>query len=282
MTRCDGDLVDMRAEEVRTILESLDKRPTKRLGQHFLLDDRVMERQVALAGIRPGETVLEIGPGIGNLTEYILGAGAKVVAVEADAAFCRFLGRRFGDRIELINGDAVSAFLPEFDKVVSNLPYQISSPITFRLLDTGFEKAVLMVQREFAERMVARPGTREYGRLSVGVYFRSDCEIAQNVSRSSFWPQPRVDSSVITLTPREPPFTVSDRRMFNDVTKAIFSHRRKKVMNALANDPASRAYFAGMATPNLSGLPHSSKRAEQLTPEEIGELSDAFLALVRS
>jgi 16S rRNA (adenine1518-N6/adenine1519-N6)-dimethyltransferase len=272
----------MRAEEVRTILESLDKRPSKRLGQHFLLDERVIARQVALAELRPGETVLEVGPGIGNLTEAILSTGARVVAVEADPAFCRFLARRFGDRIDLVNGDAVSAFLPEFDKVVSNLPYQISSPITFRLLEIGFDRAVLMVQREFAERMVARTGTRDYGRLSVGVYFRADCQIAANVSKGAFWPQPKVDSSVVVLTPRDPPFSVKDKKVYHDVTKAIFSHRRKKLVNALASDPSSRSYFAGAAVPDLRSLPHSDRRAEELTPAEIGELSDAFLDLVRS
>ena len=272
----------MRAEEVRTILESLDKRPTKRLGQHFLLDERVMDRQVSLAQLGQDETVLEIGPGIGNLTEHILATGSNVVAVEADSAFCRFLSRRFGPRIQLINGDAVTAFLPDFDKVVSNLPYQISSPITFRLLELGFRKAVLMVQREFAERMVASVGTKDYGRLSVGVYFRAGCEIAMNVSKSSFWPQPKVDSSIVVLTPRKPPFSVSDGKVFHDVTKAIFSHRRKKIMNALADNPASRAYFHGGSTPDLRSLPHASKRAEQLTPAEIGELSDEFLELIRS
>jgi 16S rRNA (adenine1518-N6/adenine1519-N6)-dimethyltransferase len=273
----------MRAEEVRTILESLDKRPSKRMGQHFLLDERVISRQVELAGLKPGETVLEVGPGIGNLTEAILATGAKVVAVEADGSFCRFLTRRFGDRIQLVSGDAVKVFLPEFQKVVSNLPYQISSPIIFRLLEIGFEKAVLMVQREFAERMVARPGTRDYGRLSVGVYYRADCEIAMKVSKAAFWPQPKVESSVVVLTPRKPPFKVADEKVLHDVTKAIFSHRRKKVMNALSGDPSSRAYFAGAAElPGFGGLPNASKRAEQLTPEEIGELSDAFLCLVSS
>ncbi len=273
----------MRAEEVRTILESLDKRPSKRLGQHFLLDERVMRCQVGLAGLRPGDVVLEVGPGIGNLTEAILATGAEVVAVEADESFCRFLTRRFGERIRLVNGDAVSAFLPEFQKVVSNLPYQISSPITFRLLEIGFEKAVLMVQREFAQRMTARPGTRDYGRLSVGVYYRAHCEAAMKVSRAAFWPQPAVDSSVVVLTPRKPPFSVVDEKVFHDVTKAIFSHRRKKVMNALAGNPVSRGYFDGATgTPDFGGLPNASERAEQLTPEEIGELSDAFLDLVNS
>lgn len=272
----------MRVQEVKTILESMGKRPSKRLGQHFLIDESVIERQVARADLQSGETVLEIGSGIGNLTEAILSTGAKVVAVEADAAFCRFLERRFGQKITLVNADAVNAFLPEFDKVVANLPYQISSPVTFKLLDEGFNSAVLMVQREFAERMVAGPGTKDYGRLSVAVFYRARCEIAFDVPRTAFWPQPKVDSSVVIVTPRSPPFTVLDERVFNDVTKSIFSHRRKKIYNALADDPASRSYLTDGAASDLKNLPHASLRAEQLSPEEIGELSNAFLDMVTS
>src|SRR5512137_2922616 len=160
----------MRAEQVKAVLESIGKRPSRRQGQNFLLDDSVLSRQVGYADLGPSDTVLEIGPGLGNLTEELLKTGAKVVAVEQDADFCRFLAKRFGDRIQLVQADAVKAFLPKFNKVVSNLPYQISSPITFKLLATGFDVAVMMFQREFDERMVARPGTGDYGRLTVGVY----------------------------------------------------------------------------------------------------------------
>jgi 16S rRNA (adenine1518-N6/adenine1519-N6)-dimethyltransferase len=266
----------MRADEVRTVLESIGKRPTKRLGQHFLLDEGIIRRQVQLASLSPGERVLEIGPGIGNLTEEILRCKVRLVAVEQDPAFCSFLKRRFGDRIELIQADAVKAFLPEFDKVVSNLPYQISSPITFKLLEMGFEVAVLMLQREFAERMVAKPGTRDYGRLSVGVYFHADCEIAMSVSRNAFWPQPRVDSCIVKLNPRPPPFEVIDRELFFKVTRALFSHRRKKASNSLETDPAVADIVTKDMRDQLRSLPHASLRAEQMSPEMIGELSDAL------
>jgi len=272
----------MKAEEVRSVLYSIGKRPTKRLGQHFLLDERVLERQVQLAEIEKGERVLEIGPGLGNLTEGLLRAGANVIAVEQDHAFCEFLKRRFGERIELIEADAVKAFLPEFDKVVANLPYQISSPITFKLLDMDFSRAVLMLQREFADRMVATAGTGDYGRLSVGVYFKASCEIVMNVSRNSFWPQPRVDSCLVDLRPRKPPFKVLDERIFSDVTRAIFSHRRKLVSNSLATDPAVSDLVSSIHVDALRELPYASKRAEELTPEMIGELSDALTLISRS
>jgi len=269
----------MRAEDVKAILQSMGKRPTKRLGQNFLLDDSVVRRSVELACLTSKDTVLEIGPGIGNLTEELLKSGAKVIAIEQDAEFCRFLTKRFGDRIRLVQADAVKAFLPEFNKVVSNLPYQISSPITFKLLGQGFEVAVLMLQREFAERMIARPGTPEYGRLSVGVSYRADCEIVLNVQKHAFWPQPKVDSCVVRLVPRPPPFTVKDVQVFSRVTQAIFSHRRKKISNSLKTDPSVADMMKPQHMGRLDSLPYASKRAEELSPEMIGELSDAFLEL---
>jgi len=272
----------MRAEEIRAVLGSMGKRANKRLGQNFLLDESVVRRQVQLAELAPDDTVLEIGPGLGVLTEEILSTGAKVVAVEQDEAFCRFLERRFGKRVSLIQADAVKAFLPSFNKVVSNLPYQISSPIVFKLLETGFDVAVLMLQREFAERMVAAPGSAEYGRLSVGVYYRADCEISFNVSRASFWPQPKVDSCIVKLVPKEPPFRPRDERLYFDVVKAIFSHRRKKVSNSLGVDPAVARVLTEEVRDKLPSLPHASKRAEELSPELICELADALFELSAS
>lgn len=272
----------MRAEEVRAVLESIGKRPTKRLGQNFLLDDSVVKRAVAFANLSPADTVLEIGPGLGNLTEELVRTGAKIVAVEQDPAFCAFLKRRFGDRVNVIQADAVQAFLPKFNKVVSNLPYQISSPITFKLLELGFDVAVLMLQREFADRMTAKPGTPEYGRLSVGIYYRADCEVMINVPPHAFWPQPKVDSCVVRLVPKLPPFEVADKEVFFRVTKAIFSHRRKKLLNSLLVDPAVSSFVESIDKAELSALPYASMRAEQLTPKMIGELSDSLLRLASS
>ena len=272
----------MRAEDVRAVLESIGKRPTKRLGQNFLLDDSIVKRAVTLAELSSRDTVLEIGPGLGNLTDELVRTGAKVVAVEQDHVFCEFLRRRFGERVTVIQADAVKAFLPEFNKVVSNLPYQISSPITFKLLETGFEVAILMLQKEFAERMVAAPGTSEYGRLSVGVHFRADCQIMVNVPPHAFWPQPKVDSCIVKLVPKPPPFEVTDKEVFFQVTKAIFSHRRKKIMNSLLVDPAVSSLVQSVDKGRLSELPYASMRAEQLTPKMIGELSDSLLRLASS
>ncbi len=269
----------MRADEVKAVLETLGKRPTKRLGQNFMLNDHVLREMVRHADVKPGDRVLEIGPGIGNLTDELVRAGAEVVAVEMDDAFVRFIGRRFGDRVRVVHADAVKAFLPAFDKVVSNLPYQISSPITFKLLDAGFKVAVLMVQKEFAERMVAKAGTADYGRLSVGVYFRAQCEIVMGIPRHFFWPQPKVDSCVVRLVPRPPPFDVLDADAFRRVTQAVFSHRRKMISNSLVRDPAVSDLVRGVDSDKLRSLPYADRRPEELTPEQIGELTDALVGL---
>ncbi len=201
----------------REVLADLGVRPRRRMGQHFLIDARVAARQVAHAQIRRSDVVLEIGPGLGVLTRLLAERAKRVVAIEADRRFAEYLHRRFAEYlrrtlpdIEVVSGDALKVDWPPFDVMASNLPYQISSPLTFRLLDHAFDRAILMYQWEFARRMRAKPGTADYSRLSVGVYRRATCEILERVPRNAFHPQPKVDSAIVSLVPRPPPFPLSD------------------------------------------------------------------------
>jgi len=155
----------------------------------FLVDSRVALRHVDHAKIGPTDTVLEIGPGLGVLTRLLAGRARHVVAIEADRRFAAYL-RESLPRVEVIEGDALTIEWPRFDVIASNLPYQISSPLTFRLLNEPFRRAVLMYQWEFARRMIAKPATADYSRLSVGVYRRSACEILERVPRNAFYPSP--------------------------------------------------------------------------------------------
>jgi 16S rRNA (adenine1518-N6/adenine1519-N6)-dimethyltransferase len=268
------------AREVKATLEEMGIRPSKGLGQHFLVDGRVADRHVAAAGISSGDTVLEIGPGLGVLTERLLPLAKKVVAVEMDGRMCERLERRFGGRpnLELLRGDALEVELPEFDLCVSNLPYQISSPITFKLLESGFERACLMYQMEFAERMVARPGTDAYSRLSVSAQHRAACKIQFKVPRGAFWPQPRVDSAVVTIVPRPPAYEVADERLFHAVVKILFSHRRKKIRTTLADNAPSIWMDQGAVLKALDGTRFGDERVERLAPEEIAELANLLAA----
>jgi 16S rRNA (adenine1518-N6/adenine1519-N6)-dimethyltransferase len=205
----------------------------KKLGQHFLVDRRVLARIGDYASLSEKDRVLEIGPGTGNLTRILSERAGEVFAIEVDPDLAASLKGRFKN-VTVTKGDALKVQLPDYNKVVSNLPYQISSKITFRLLERPLDLAVLMYQREFAERMVASPGTKEYGRLTLNVSLRAEAEILEFVPRGAFRPMPAVESAIVRLQPLGERIEV-DRRVFDDLTRRLFSMRRKKVKKSLAS-----------------------------------------------
>lgn len=262
-----------------------DFKLNKRKGQCILTDENVIARQIKYADLDKSDTVLEIGPGLGALTFPLAEGAGKVVAIEQDAQFNKYLKKRIPKNVELILGDALKLDLPRFDKCVSNLPYNISSPITFKLLEHTFKKAILMYQQEFAERMVAEPGEAAYSRLSVSVYYRAKCDILEHVPKTSFIPQPDVDSAIVELSPRKPPFTMDSKEFFLGVLKALFSQRRKKIKNSisqLVEDELRKrgTYTEPMYKKTIMALPFGDFRVEMLTPEQIGQLSDILYQLI--
>ena len=211
--------------------------------QHFLIDPHAINRIADLVEVR-GRRVLEIGPGNGALTRALLDRGAFVHAIELDGMLCEQLGVTFLREIaqgQLLvqRGDATRCGIPPFDVSVSNLPYSASSKITFRLLDTGFTVAVLMYQSEFAERMVAKAGTKDCGRLSIMVQTYAAVQTCFRLPPQCFSPRPQVHSTVVKIVPREPIFPINDRRLYADVVRALFSHRRKTVRNCLKGSAGS-------------------------------------------
>jgi len=261
-------------EAPRRVLDRLGIRPRKRLGQHFLVDSRVARRHVGHAAIGSTDTVLEIGPGLGVLTRLLAERARHVVAIEADRRFAAYLRESLPD-VEVIEGDAVSIEWPRFDVMASNLPYQISSPLTFRLLGEPFRRAVLMYQWEFARRMIAQPATSDYSRLSVGVSTRAACEILERVPRNAFHPQPRVDSALVRLEPRPAPFPIGDPDRYDAVVDVLFKHRRKTVENGLRLGWKSLAASPEALEAVLPTVPFRTRRVEELSPEEIGRIADA-------
>lgn len=243
-------------------------KPRKSRGQNFLIDGRVADRQVAYADIGEDDVVLEVGPGYGVLTERLVEKASSLHAIEVEPELAEYNRQRFGERLDLIEGDALRIDWPRFDVFVSNLPYSISTPMIFRILEHDFRRAVVMVQKEFADRMVAEHGTLDYSRLSVGVYYRCFAEIVETVPPSRFRPRPKVDSAIVVLTPRPPPFPVKDPVLFQEVVDRTFQHRRKTIRSALRSHdllPADEA-----------GIPFLDERVEVLRPEEIGQLADSL------
>jgi len=274
-------------QEVSALVRSLLKKYNIKGGtfdQHFLIDADYLNRIVTSADLGPEDVVLEIGAGVGNLTEKLARKAKKVIAIELDPNLVRVLHDRFDkvENIEIIAGDALKVEFPEFDKVVSNLPYSISSEITFKLLRHKFKLGILMYQYEFAARMVSLPNCKDYSRLTVDTCYFADASILMKVPKSAFQPVPEVDSAVIKLVPRPSPFEVKDQTFFMDFVAAVFSQRRKKLRNAILNTN----YM--LKIPNIkeviSQLPEDlvNKRAENLTPEELAKVANQLIDLKKS
>ncbi|HEY9205661.1 MAG TPA: 16S rRNA (adenine(1518)-N(6)/adenine(1519)-N(6))-dimethyltransferase RsmA [Candidatus Methanoperedens sp.] len=239
--------------------------------QHFLIDKRVLNRIVGYGELDSSDVVLEIGAGYGNLTEELARKAGKVIAIEADPDLAASLHK--WENVEIITGDALKIDFPPFSKVISNLPYSISSPLTFKLLKCKFDFGILMYQYEFAKRMVALPGSKDYSRLSIAVQYFADVEILETVPRTAFSTPPQVRSAIVKLTPRPTPFKMEDEDFFMKFIKAAFSQRRKKLRNALLNN----ADLLGIKDKSeLEKLPADlvNRRAENLSPRELSNLSD--------
>jgi len=250
-------------------------RPNRDLGQNFLIVPDIIERNVERAELSESDVVLEIGPGLGVLTRELAERAGKVYAIERDRRMIEILRKEYSwPNVELIEGDAVKVEWPKFNKMVSNLPYQISSPVTFKLLKHDFEKAVLIYQLEFAERMVARPGDKNYSRLSLMVQARANVELVERIGKGAFWPRPKVDSAVVVveLKPSEERVELDE-----NLVKALFQHRRSTVASALKKS----AHMLGIdkrrlkAVRNLlNSVPHSDRRVFQLGPAEVKEIEE--------
>ncbi|MFB6079457.1 MAG: 16S ribosomal RNA methyltransferase A [Haloferacaceae archaeon] len=226
--------------------------------QHFLVDDRVLDRLPDhLPSTADATHLLEIGGGTGALTDRLLALGdrpdrsapERVTVVERDPDLAAFLRREFSDAVEagrltVVEGDALAVDLPDYTACVSNLPYGVSSEVTFRLLPRG-RPFVCTYQREFAERMVAAAGTADYGRLSVSTQHYADVELVERVPPEAFDPTPAVESAVVRATPRPPAYDVDDEAFFLDFVKALFTQRRKTTRNAVRNT----AHISGLDDP---------------------------------
>ena len=256
----------------------------KNLGQNYLIDKNKRDQIINFGNLNKNDTVLEIGTGIGTLTLEIARKAKKVIAIEQDENIYKILTKRLEDEqidnVEPINDDALSVDFPKFNKIISNLPYQISSPITFKFLEYDFDLAILMYQKEFAERMNGKVGTKDYSRLSAMLYFKCNVETLTDVSSESFIPKPKIDSTVVKLTPKENKIDASDFKTYSKFTKALFQHRNKKIKNALID---SRHIINNIDKKILKQKLNSieddelneylSKRVVALTPEEILKLS---------
>ncbi len=259
----------------------------KRYGQNFLIDSNILEKIVKSAGITKDDTVLEIGPGIGTLTQHIANSAGKVICVEIDTKMIPVLEYTLSefDNVTVINQDILKAdikgILAEHGagsaKVVANLPYYITTPIIMELLekDLPIESITVMIQKEVAERMQVGPGSKDYGALSLAVAFYSKAEVKMTVSPNCFIPRPNVDSAVIRLDKlKEPRVSVNNKSEMFRIIKGAFEQRRKTLTNALSHSSAYKTDKKKIEDALIQMGKNVNIRGEELTLEEFAVLSD--------
>ncbi len=262
----------------------------KKFGQNFLIDGRVLDKIIAAAEITKEDFVLEIGPGIGTMTQYLAEAAREVAAVEIDRNLIPILQETLAeyDNVTIINKDVLKLDIAEMAreknggrpiKVVANLPYYITTPIIMSLFESGVPllSVTVMVQKEVALRMQAQPGTKDYGALSLAVQYYAEPYLAANVPQNCFMPRPNVGSAVIRLTRyARPPVCVKDEKLMFRLIRASFNQRRKTLLNGLKN--SSELSFSReeiLEAFARAGLPENV-RGETLTLEQFAALSDVL------
>ncbi|CAG7637492.1 Ribosomal RNA small subunit methyltransferase A [Actinacidiphila bryophytorum] len=269
--------------DVRELAAALGVRPTKQRGQNFVIDANTVRRIVRTAGVRPDDTVVEVGPGLGSLTLALLEAAAHVTAIEIDDVLAQALPETVAarlpqkaDRFDLVHSDAMAVTGlpgPPPTALVANLPYNVAVPVLLHMLATfpGIERTLVMVQAEVADRLAAGPGSKVYGVPSVKANWYADVKRAGAIGRNVFWPAPNVDSGLVALVRRDPPRTAASRQEVFAVVDAAFAQRRKTLRAALAGWAGS----AGAAEAALVAAGVSPQaRGEALTVEEFAAVAE--------
>lgn len=275
-------------EVVHYICKRFDIKMSKKLGQNFLIKRGIVDEIVHAAELTPGEPVLEVGPGIGTLTQGLAQSGADVTAIELDRRLLEVLDTTLSsyNNVRIIHGDVLKLDVPSIMnhkpfKVVANLPYYITTPIIMSLLESKLpiERLVVMVQKEVALRMVAKPGTKDYGALSVAVQYYTEPDIVLDVPPKSFLPAPAVTSSVIRCVLRDkPPVDVIDEKLFFRVVKAGFAQRRKTFANTMKTTGLSKDRIEELlAKANIDG----QRRGETFTLQEFADVANAWASLIK-
>ena len=275
----------------REVLSKYGMSAKKKFGQNFLIDSNVLDGIVTASGVTDKDCVLEIGPGIGSLTQYLAEAANKVVAVEIDKSLIPVLADTLSEynNVTVINEDVlkvnIDAIVEEYNngkpiKVVANLPYYITTPIIMKLFESGakIESITVMVQKEVADRMVMGPGNKDYGSLSLAVGYYANASKVMDVSPSSFIPQPGVGSAVVKLLRYdEPAVKVNDEKYMFEIIRTAFNQRRKTLSNALSNNKSLKVTREQVQDSLKNMGLNELSRGETLDLEQFAQLSDSLL-----
>ncbi|UCH31440.1 MAG: ribosomal RNA small subunit methyltransferase A [Candidatus Bathyarchaeota archaeon] len=274
--RPSGKYMDL-CKKTMDLIQNYRILPKKHLGQNFMIDSHYLQLLASYAKIKRSDTVLEVGAGLGFLTRILAQKSKTVLAVEIDTRLVKVLQNELiaFENIKLIEGDILKDPIPPFQKLVSNPPFSISSPLLFWLLGRTFSHATLTLQEDFARRLNAPLGSKDYSRLTVSTYFHFEVELLDNVPRKAFFPLPKVDAVIVQLKHKTPsPFLVKDKGIFNDVVRTLFTQRNRKVRNAILPLFREHGPIDVAAKKKAFRLPFLNKRVRELAPEDFGMLAN--------
>ncbi len=255
----------MKASE---IIRKYDIKAIKKLDQHFLVDNNIVKKEVEFAEIKKDERILEIGAGFGLLTQEILNKSKNVVVIEKDRKLIGVLKKEFSS-LDILEGDALKIEFPSFDKCVSNIPYSISSGIIYKLGKLG-KPSILLLQKEFAQRLIAQPNERNYSRLSIMAQYYFSPVLLKEVSKNSFFPTPKVDSMIVKLVPKHLKPEVNEEFFFL-VVRALFNHKNQKVRKALLH--SRNDFGADKERIKKMSISYEDRKVISLNMNELMELS---------
>jgi len=245
-----------------------------------MVDSSILQNMVDYASLNPSDVVLDIGAGLGFLTRFLANKCKCVLAVEPDAYLVRILREQLKDlpNVKIIEGDVLKANIPQFDKVVSIPPYNISSRLLLWLFSKNFGCAILIFQKEFANRLVASVGSEYYGWLTVFTYYHVEVELLDDVPKWMFYPQPEVDSIIVRLKLRKvSPFKLKNEVVFKQLVRSLFTQRNRKVRNAILPFIKGMSAIATEENAELAeAFPFGDKRVRDLAPEDFGALANAL------
>ena len=280
-------------EDTKFIMKKYHIKANKSLGQNFLIDDKVVEQIITKSCVNEHDLVIEIGPGLGTLTKFLLEKAKKVICIELDKKMIKILEDRFTlyNNFELLHNDILKVDLNSIIKkekensditgvkIVANLPYYITTPIIMKLLEEqlDLESITVMVQKEVADRLIATPGSKDTGAITYSVYYYANSEAILEVPKDSFIPEPEVTSKVIRLQIRKvPPVEVKSKKVMFKIIKSAFMQRRKTLLNALSNTKVFLNKEEGLAILKKLNLPDDI-RAEKLTLQDFANITNEFI-----
>ena len=255
--------------------------PKKRFGQNFMVEPAFFRCLAGYSSLSRNDVALDVGAGLGFLTRFLADKCECVLAVESDSRLVHVLREQLKDlpNVKIIEGDVLKVPMPQFNKVVSIPPYHISSLLFLWLFNKNFECAALIFQKEFANRLAASVGSEDYGWLTVFTYYYVEVELLDEVPKWMFYPQPEVDSIIVSLKPKKPPpFAVKNEALFRKLVQTLFTQRNRKVRNAVLPFMKSKhVTTAGNLVKLADSLPFHDRRVRELAPEDFGVLANALV-----